>query len=74
MSDWSSDVCSSDLAEQLKRIESRKQMRQLNAHQLANELQAQGEKVDFYLIPQQNHGGSIPYAIQASVQWLQDHR
>ena len=61
-------------AEQLKRIESRKQMRQLNAHQLADELQAQGEKVDFYLIPQQNHGGSIPYAIQASVQWLQDHR
>ena len=57
--------------EQLQRINQRKQMRTLNAHQLAEILEKQGNSVTFVSIPNKNHGGSIPDAIKHCLEQVQ---
>lgn len=57
--------------EQLQRINQRKQMRTINAHQLAEILEKQGNSVEFISIPNKNHGGSIPDAIKHSLEQVQ---
>lgn len=57
--------------EQLQRINQRKQMRTINAHQLVEILTKQGNSVAFISIPNKNHGGSIPDAIKHSLEQVQ---
>ena len=57
--------------EQLQRINQRKQMRTINAHQLAEILEKQGNSVEFISIPNKNHGGSIPDAIKHCLEQVQ---
>ena len=57
--------------EQLQRINQRKQMRTINAHQLAEILEKQGNAVEFISIPNKNHGGSIPDAIKHCLEQVQ---
>ena len=57
--------------EQLQRINQRKKMRTINAHQLAEILEKQGNSVEFISIPNKNHGGSIPDAIKHCLEQVQ---
>ena len=57
--------------EQLQRINQRKQMRTINAHQLAEILEKQGNSVEFISIPNKNHGSSIPDAIKHCLEQVQ---
>ena len=55
----------------MKTTNQRKQMRTLNAHQLAEILEKQGNSVTFVSIPNKNHGGSIPDAIKHCLEQVQ---
>ena len=46
-------------------------MRTINAHQLAEILEKQGNSVEFISIPNKNHGGSIPDAIKYCLEQVQ---
>lgn len=58
--------------EKIERIEQRKKMRPFNAKQLAEKLKAQGNTVEFHLIPNKNHGDSAIDAIKLSIDLLQE--